>query len=113
MQSQEAKSSKTILVRAFKIKSCVEWMNFELGGEPSAACLLVCECGHKLSVNDAWAQVYTPEAGGWLLVNQTGRASYRSDVDFKAIAIHQQADFYHVPNGGDFAEPSEQSKKLD
>jgi hypothetical protein len=91
-----------VVVKAFKITEIPRWLSDTLGGEPSAACTLVCESGHTLSVNDAWASVYSPQVGGWLLVNRQGKPVYRSDEEFQKIATHIQNNFYHVPRGGDF-----------
>jgi hypothetical protein len=49
------------LVKAFRIKACVGWMPNVMGEGPSAACVITCECGHSLSVNDAWGRVYEPK----------------------------------------------------
>jgi hypothetical protein len=97
------KDSKTVLVRAFKIAGFVQWMEQEFDAEPSAACTLTCECGHSLSVNDAWASVYAPQPGGWLLVKQSGQAVYRSNEDFLKISVHKKDNFYEVPFLGDLA----------
>lgn len=97
------KDSKTVLVRAFKITGFVEWMQQEFDAEPSAACTLTCECGHTLYVNDAWASVYSPQPGGWLLVKESGHAVYRSNEDFLAISVHKKDNFYEVPFLGDLA----------
>lgn len=78
-------------------------MNFQLGGEPDASCTLDCEGGHYLNVNDAWARVYEPQSGGWLLVNKEGRAAYRSDASFTATCVHRKDQFYEVPFQGDLA----------
>lgn len=97
-------AEKKLLVRAFKIREITSWMSHDLGAAPSAACTLVGECGHVLGVNDAWASVYEPKVGGWLLVNQSGRAAYRDDVDFVAGAEHYGGNFYRVPLAGDILE---------
>jgi hypothetical protein len=96
-------SPKTVLVRAFKIKRCVSPMSFELDGEEDLGCTLDCEGGHHLFVNDAWAQVYSPESGGWLVVNKEGRPVYRSNADFTATCVHRRDNFYDVPYAGDLA----------
>lgn len=97
-------SPKTVLVRAFKINACVSPMNFAYDVEPDASCTLSCEGGHCLTVNDAWARVYEPQSGGWLLVNKEGRPVYRSDASFRATAVQREDKrFYDVPFFGDLA----------
>ena len=95
--------SETVLVRAFRITGFVDWPQHEFDAAPSAACTLMCECGHTLNVNDAWAKVYTPKAGGWLLVKESGVAVYRSNESFKALSAHVKDNFYEVPFKGDLA----------
>jgi hypothetical protein len=97
------KDSKTVLVRAFKITGFVDWMQWDFDAAPSAECTLQCECGHTLYVNDAWASVYSPQPGGWLLVKQSGKAVYRSNEDFQAISVYKKDNFYEVPFLGDLA----------
>lgn len=94
-------TEKKLLVKAFKIHSAVGWMPQDMGAPQSAACVLMCKGGHRLSVNDAWGSVYEPQAGGWLLVNESGRCAYRSDEDFQPGAEHVKDDFYRVPLAGD------------
>lgn len=97
-------TEKKLLVKAFKIHSAVGWMPQDMGEPQSAACVIMCEGGHSLSVNDAWGSVYEPQAGGWLLVNKSGRAAYRSDADFQAAAVHVKEDYYQVTLAGDILE---------
>lgn len=97
-------TEKKLLIKAFKIRSAVGWMPQDMGEPQTAACVLMCEGGHRLSVNDAWGSVYDPQAGGWLLVNQSGRAAYRSDADFQNGAEHVEGDFWKVPLHGDILE---------
>mgnify|MGYP003407103188 CR=1 FL=1 len=96
--------SRTTVIKAFKIHSAVGWMPQDMGEPQSAACVLMCKGGHRLSVNDAWASVYEPKEGGWLLVNQSGRAAYRSNEEFLAAAEHIQDDYYRVTLAGDILE---------
>ena len=100
-----SKPEKTIVVRAFKIKMIPEGPELALDEVPTAACVLWCECGHHLYVNDEWAHVYSPQPGGWLLVNKAGVPVYRSDEDFQANHTHLERNFYRVPFQGDLALP--------
>lgn len=97
-------TEKKTVIKAFKIRQVNGWMPQDMGAPQSAACILFCEGGHDLSVNDAWACVYEPQVGGWLLVNKSGRAAYRSDADFRAAAVHVKEDYYQVTLAGDILE---------